>query len=142
MSELDDFLNTVLPRQVEAERALHNGNPEPRLEMWSSNDPVTVLGAAGVQWSGRQEVSDGFRWLASRFTNCLKYEFELVAAGASGDFAYMVGYEHYEASIAGGPVRSNRIRATHVYRRENNEWRVVHRHGDELSSDQRPPAVE
>ncbi|MFN2489490.1 MAG: nuclear transport factor 2 family protein [Actinomycetota bacterium] len=141
MSELDDFLSTTLPRQIDAERTLHNGNAEPRLEMWSRNDPVTVLGALGVQWSGWQEVSEGFRWLASRFSNCQMYEFELLAAGASGDFAYMVGYEHYEASRDGGPVTPNRIRATHVCRRENGEWKIVHRHGDGLSSDHRPPAV-
>jgi hypothetical protein len=39
MGELDDFLADILPRQLEAERALHNGDAEPRLKMWSSNDP-------------------------------------------------------------------------------------------------------
>jgi hypothetical protein len=43
MSDLDDFLATTLARQVEAEEALHNGDPEPRLAMWSTQDPVTVL---------------------------------------------------------------------------------------------------
>jgi hypothetical protein len=33
MSELDDFLATTLPRQLEAERAIHNGDPEPRMAM-------------------------------------------------------------------------------------------------------------
>jgi ketosteroid isomerase-like protein len=140
MSELDDFLETMLPRQIEAERTLHNGNAEPRLEMWSRNDPVTVFGASGVQWSGWQEVSEGSGWLASRFSNCQMYEFELLAAGATGDFAYMVGYEHYEASFDGGPVTPSRLRATHVYRRENGEWKIVHRHGDGLASNQGPQA--
>jgi hypothetical protein len=45
MSELDDFLATTLARQVEAEEALHNGDPRPRLAMWSTRDSVTVLGA-------------------------------------------------------------------------------------------------
>ena len=36
MSELDDFLATTLPRQLEAERAIHNGDPEPRMAMWST----------------------------------------------------------------------------------------------------------
>jgi hypothetical protein len=33
MSDLDDFLATTLARQVQAEEALHNGDPEPRLAM-------------------------------------------------------------------------------------------------------------
>jgi hypothetical protein len=31
MSELDDFLTPTLTRQLEAEKALINGDPEPRL---------------------------------------------------------------------------------------------------------------
>ena len=45
MSELDDFLTLTLDRQIEAEQALVNGDPEPRLAMTSMNDPVTVFGA-------------------------------------------------------------------------------------------------
>ena len=36
MSDLDDFLNETLTRQVEAEEAIHNGDPAPRLAMWST----------------------------------------------------------------------------------------------------------
>jgi ketosteroid isomerase-like protein len=35
----------------------------------------------------------------------------------------------------GGPVRPNRLRVTHVYRRENGQWKIVHRHGDGLEAD-------
>jgi hypothetical protein len=33
MNDLDDFLTTTLTRQVEAEQAIHNGDPTPRLAM-------------------------------------------------------------------------------------------------------------
>ena len=36
MGDLDDFLTATLARQVEAERALHNGDLGPRLAMWST----------------------------------------------------------------------------------------------------------
>ena len=45
MSELDDFLTPTLARQLDAEQALHNGDPGPRLAMWSTRHPVTVFGA-------------------------------------------------------------------------------------------------
>lgn len=136
MSELDDFLATILARQIEAERAIHNGDPASRMEMWSTNDPVTLFGAFGPNKSGWDEVSQTFRWVASRFSNCSEYRFDLVAAGASGDLAYTVGYEHSRVSIDGGPPTPNTLRVTHVYRRENGEWKIVHRHGD------RPPIDE
>jgi hypothetical protein len=44
MSELDHFLTPTLARQTEAEQALVNGDPGPRLAMTSINDPVTVFG--------------------------------------------------------------------------------------------------
>jgi len=45
MSDLEDFLESTLPSQLEAEEAIHNGDPEPRLAMWSAHEPVTLFGA-------------------------------------------------------------------------------------------------
>jgi ketosteroid isomerase-like protein len=129
MSELDGFLIPTLDRQLEAEQALINGDPGPRLAMWSTQDPVTVFGAE-KSVIGSEEARQAFRWLASRFSNCTDYRFELVAAGASGDLAYTLGYEHITFSMDGGPVAPITLRVTHVYRREDGEWKIVHRHAD------------
>jgi len=129
MSDLDKFLATTLVRQVQAEEALHNGDPEPRLAMWSTQDPVTVLGAVQSA-SGWDQVSRLFRWLGSGFSGCTSYRFELVAAGVSGDLAYTVGYEHTTVSWDGTPLEPYTLRVTHVYRREDGEWKIVHRHAD------------
>jgi ketosteroid isomerase-like protein len=138
MSELDDFITTTLARQIKAEEAIHNGDPNPRLEMWSTSDPVTLFGAFGPCKSGTDEVTRISRWVASLFSNCIAYNFELVAAGVSGDLAYTVGYEHSSRSINGGPVEPSTLRVTHVYRRENGVWKIVHRHGDVPPVDQSP----
>ncbi len=98
MSDLDDFLTPTLTRQLEAEQAFINGNPTLRLAMWSTQNPVTVFGAMRSD-SGQEEVRRVFRWLATRFSNCTDYRFELVAAGASGDLAYTLGYEHISFSM-------------------------------------------
>jgi ketosteroid isomerase-like protein len=137
MTELDDFLTATLARQVEAEEALHNGDPEPRLAMWSAQDPVTVLGAARSA-SGRDEVRQLFRWLGEHFSDCTSYRFELVAAGVSGDLAYTAGYEHTSVSWDGDPLDPYVLRVTHAYRREQGEWKIAHRHADSLSADQGP----
>jgi ketosteroid isomerase-like protein len=139
MSELDDFLTPTLTRQVEAEEALINGDPAPRLAMWSTQDPVTVFGAMTTN-SGQEEVRRLFRWLATRFSDCTDYRFELVAAGASGDLAYTVGYEHTAFSMDGAPVEPSTLRVTHIYRREQGEWKIVHRHADVPPIDQTRPA--
>lgn len=129
MSELEDFLNNTIPRQVEVEKALHNGDPSPRMAMWSHQDPVTLFGQSMTK-SGWDELSPFFRLLASRFSDCTAYRFELVAAGVSGDLAYTVGYEHTSVSVDGTPIDPYSLRVTHIYRRENGEWKIVHRHAD------------
>jgi ketosteroid isomerase-like protein len=139
MSELDDFLTAMLDRQIAAETAIHNGEVEPRMALWSRSDPVTLLGAMGMSNVGWDTVSQTFRWVASRFSNCTAYSFELLAAGASGDLAYTVGFERADLSVDGGPPQSTKVRVTHVYRREGGEWKIVHRHGDYVPVDDLPP---
>jgi ketosteroid isomerase-like protein len=133
MSETEKFLAATMPRLTEAEVALHNGDAGPRIAMWSRNEPVTLFGAA-VTRTGWAEARRTFEWLGSLFTDCTAYEIEVVAAGASGDLAYLVAFEHTTASLKGAPAEPYTLRVTTVFRREDGEWRVAHRHGDSLTS--------
>jgi ketosteroid isomerase-like protein len=128
VTETEQFLNEVLPQQRAAEQAIHNGHVEPRLALWSRNDPVTLYGAK-LSGSGWAELEPAFREVASWFSDAVDYRFEVIAAGASADLAYTVGYEHNQVRADGQP-RTYTLRVTHVYRRENRQWRVVHRHAD------------
>ena len=58
------------------------------------------------------------------------YRFEVLAADLSDDMAYAIGYERFNGSIDGRPVEPVTVRSTHVYRREDGKWKIVHRHGD------------
>lgn len=129
------FLEAMLHDQLEAERALHNGDVTPRLSTWSHSDPVTVFGAGVPYRTGWTDVRAVFEWVASSFTACDEYEYELIAADAAGDLAYSVGIERYNAQRVSGEWVRNALRATHVYRREPNGWKIVHRHGDHLAED-------
>src|SRR6476620_2228858 len=66
MSELDDFLTAMLDRQIAAETAIHNGEVEPRMALWSRSDPVTLLGAMGMSNVGWDAVSQTFLSMMSR----------------------------------------------------------------------------
>jgi ketosteroid isomerase-like protein len=140
MSELDEFRSKVLARQAEAERAMVLGDPAPRMELWSRRDPVTLFGAAtGGCKTGWDELSRIFRWVASTFSDVSDFRFDVEAANVSGDLAYTVGYERFNGSIDGRPVAPVTVRVTHVYRREDGEWKIVHRQGDSAPIDQSPP---
>lgn len=127
-TETEAFLAQMMPAQAAAERAMHEGDPEPRIGQWSHQDPVTLLGAkwTAVGWA---EVEPAFRRVAALFADPVGYEIELIAAGASGDLAYTVVYEHNQV-VAEGKPREYTLRVTHVYRREDGAWHIVHRHAD------------
>jgi len=131
--EVDEFLAATTSRFEEAEIGLHNGDAGPRIAMWSHNEPVTVFGAAASVY-GWTEVGPLFERLAASFSNCRSYENEVVAAGASGDLAYIVAFEHTTASLNAAPPEPYLLRVTTVFRREDGEWKVVHRHADPASA--------
>jgi ketosteroid isomerase-like protein len=135
--ERREFLESTLAGQIRAERALHNGDVAPRVSTWSHHDPVTVFGAGVPLCTGWPEVHRVFDWVAGRFVACDEFDFDLIAADASGHLAYTVGIERYRAKTAWDAEVRNELRVTHVYRREAGGWRIVHRHGDHTPSDAR-----
>jgi ketosteroid isomerase-like protein len=140
MSDLDDFRTQMLARQAEAEEAIVHGDPAPRMELWSRQEPVTLFGAGtGECKTGWDELSRIFNWVASTFSEVSDFRFDVEVADVSGDLAYAIGYERFNGSIGGRPVAPVTVRVTHVYRHEDGEWKIVHRHGDSAPVDQSPP---
>ena len=132
MTDRDDFLSWVQTSLYEAEVALHNGDAAPRRALWSRGEPVSVLGA----WrdaNGQQELHELFSALEQSFSDCTSYALELHTFDVAGDMAYTAGLEHTSASIDGQP-RSYTLRATQVYRREDGDWKVSHRHADTVAT--------
>jgi ketosteroid isomerase-like protein len=128
VTESEDFLAASMPAYVAAETAIHDGDAQPRMALWSRDEPLTLYGAA-MSGRGWDELSATFSWLGTTFSNCTSYENEVIAARASGDLAYIVAIEHTSASIDGTP-RTYDLRATTVFRREDGQWKIVHRHAN------------
>lgn len=125
--EHEEFLAWVHSVLRDAERAVHDGDAGPRRAIWSHHEPVTVLGA----WRnamGQEQLDELFEHLAHSFSDCTSFELEILESEVRGDTAYTVGLEHTSAAVDGVP-RSYTLRATQIYRREDGEWKVAHRHG-------------
>ena len=127
----------MLARQIEAEEAFLHGDPLPRMALWSRRDPVTLFGAIGMSESGWQQLSETFRWVAPRFSNVSDFRFDVDVVEVSGDMAYTLGFERWTGSVAGRPIEPVTVRVTHIYRREDGEWKIVHRHADNPGRDPR-----
>jgi ketosteroid isomerase-like protein len=129
MGERDDFLAWFNTTWRDAEVALHNGDAAPRFRTWSDQEPVTLFGA-WLNATGASGVREVFEGLALAFSEARFSDVDLIAADVSGDLAYTVQREITSTTVNGQP-RDYVLRVTQVYRREDGDWKVVHRHGDE-----------
>ena len=129
MGQVEEFLSAVLPRMVDEVVGIHGGDPTARIALWSHDEPVTLFGAEMTR-RGWDQLEPAFRWLAGTFSGSEACRYEVLSAGASGDLGYVVAIEHSVAARHGRPPVEYALRVTTVFRREGDEWKVVHRHGD------------
>jgi ketosteroid isomerase-like protein len=127
----------MLLQERAAEAAIYLGDPEPFKALWARSDDISLFGAFGPCKKGWQQVGKTVEWVASRFRHgVVTCEYEVVYEGA--DLAYTVGYEIGDVALDGAPTAHQRLRVTQIYRREDGQWRLVHRHGDFAPTDQSP----
>lgn len=135
----DAGLEAMLIEYAAAASQFYDGHPEAVKALWSHADDVTLSGAAGGPTAkGWTEVSARLGWASSQFlgTHGTK-AVEEVQAAVSGDFAYIVQYEHIRYRRSGQTQEAERnYRVTTIFRRESAGWRVVHRHADTLMNRQ------
>jgi predicted ATPase len=95
-----------------------------------------------LAWAAESDACAGMRALPSvrdlffRFGQAEGLRLAQVLLAALG---YTVGFERFNAYYDHGAVEPITVRVTHVYRREDGEWKIVHRHGDTAPADQSPP---
>jgi ketosteroid isomerase-like protein len=66
--------------------------------------------------------------IASNFSNCRSFEWEVVAADVGDDFAYLLAIERTTASVGDSEPTPYMLRSTTIFRRESGDWKIVHRH--------------
>lgn len=134
-AEIPADLQQTLDRVHSALVAIVRGDPEPYMRLWSRADDVSLFGAYGPCRQGWDQVSQTFRWVATRFTRG-ELRCEDLIVNVSGDLAYTVGYEKGTVAVDGEEPEPMSIRVTQIYRREDGQWRLMHRHADFTSIDQ------
>jgi ketosteroid isomerase-like protein len=130
-----------LERQDAATAATLNGDPRPYIAAWAVSHDVTVFGAWGRIEKGHERVTETLRWVGSRITGAEAVDVEHTVIACGGDLAYTVGFERSHVSVDSGPLHDMLIRITQIYRRIDGDWKLVHRHADFPSPDQRNTAT-
>jgi ketosteroid isomerase-like protein len=124
-------------------RRFVNGDATTWKQHASRRDDVTIMGGWGAYEKGWAEVEARYDWAASRFQpSGAAPRFEYLATGVGEDLAYTVAIERSEARVTGAEKAAPMVlRVTHVFRKEEGVWKLIHRHADPLMEKTAPPAV-
>ena len=127
----DDFHQTL--EQVRtANQHFLAGDSAPYKGCWSHTDDVTIFGGWGAYEQGWEQVGPRLDWAAARFLAGQR-AIELLSMAMSGDLAYTVWIERGETRLVGSDeLRPSGLRVTHIFRREEGAWKIIHRHADAI----------
>jgi ketosteroid isomerase-like protein len=130
----DPALDAFMQRFEQATNRFINGDNSEWLALASRRDEATIMGAWGAHERGWAEVGPRYDWAVARFRpSGAKLQVEYLAHGHSGDLAYTVAIERSTALVVGqAEPRPLHLRVTHVFRKENGAWKLLHRHADPL----------
>jgi ketosteroid isomerase-like protein len=118
-------------------RSMAQGDNRPVLSLYSRRDDVTLANPLGPPITGWDNIARESARVAAGFSGGTM-EFEEVTRFAVPDFAWIVGFEHAQARRAGSDETiAMSLRVTTIFRREEEGWKVAHRHADRVTTVQR-----
>lgn len=133
MSAADD-LDAVIEASHQALDAFAKGDPAPLQALFSEHDDVTLANPFGPAQRGRLRVRDTMARAAKNYRDGRALGFDQLARYVTPDLAYIHELERFEAKMGGGDeVTPVSLRCTSVFRREDDGWKIVHRHADPIS---------
>jgi ketosteroid isomerase-like protein len=125
----------IVERNHQAGISILNGSADGYKEIYSERDDITLANPFGPPVRGRKAVFERLDAAAANYRDGQDYESEEISRYIGADLAYVVEIERMQARVAGGEDLVNVvIRTTSVYRLEDGAWRLVHRHGDPITS--------
>jgi ketosteroid isomerase-like protein len=138
----DPELQYFLARVEDATKGLLNDDASLWTELASHSDHATLFPPFGGVARGWEEVGAGYEAVAARRTpGSASMNFELLASGVSGELAYVVSVQRNLVRAAeSDALRPRFTRVTQILRREQGQWRLLHRHMDHLPEIYTPPA--
>ncbi len=128
----DAAFRAFLARRADATAAFFNGDAAPWLAMASRTDDVTMFGGFGGCERGWEAVADRYGWAADANAEGA-VGVELIACHVSDTLACTVAIERGTVRAAGtAEAAPKELRVTELFRREGDDWRLIHRHADPL----------
>ena len=128
----DEELAGLLRQAEEAADVWMRGDMERYLELVHHAPGFTLLNPLGGPASRYDDRSTSLREAASSFADG-DARLEAVETHAWGDTVVLVAIERQHGRVGGLPPQEWSLRVTHVFRRVDGDWQLVHRHADPLA---------
>ena len=131
----DASLDQIIELDHQASAAFVKGDPEPKKQLYSRGDDATLANPLGPPARGWQQVNATLEAAASALRDGKPTRFERVSECETRDLAYIIEIERTVAKVGDADEPSPvALRATTVFRREGESWKIVHRHADPITT--------
>jgi ketosteroid isomerase-like protein len=134
-AEFDAFSEKVSQAQAE----LFRGRSAPLKALFSRASDVTLFGVLGGRGEhGWDQIAPRLDWASTQYSEGA-LTIERIASYVDGNLGHVVQIEKVRFKVPGQSAPTLlEIRATWVFRRERDGWRIVHRHADSQLKRQGP----
>jgi ketosteroid isomerase-like protein len=133
MSMEHDF-ETFMKRRLAASTAFIEGDAIPLKDLSVTEGTASIFGPSGTVVSGVHSVSEINEKGAQAFTRGGENNFEILHMSATDNLAYWTGIQRSTVKLKeNGQLVPMSLRVTELFRQENGEWKLFHRHADRLA---------
>jgi ketosteroid isomerase-like protein len=141
MAAVDDVDELIEQYQLALDEFV-KGNPEPVQNLFSHRDDATIANPYGPPVRGWERIAQVTEHASSLRRDGEATGFEIVAKYVTAELAYVVQVERLQSKVgAREDITPYSLRATMIFRPEDGEWKVVHRHADQITTAQPAESV-
>jgi ketosteroid isomerase-like protein len=127
-------LNQLRDLYHKSVEAFIQGDSNAQKLLWSERDDVTLANPLGLPAKGFDGVCQVMDSASALISEGEGYTFDSIAVVETADLAYEVGIERSMARLGDSAEKVPiSLRVTTVFRREDDGWKIVHRHADSIT---------
>jgi ketosteroid isomerase-like protein len=141
MSAVDD-VDELIEQFHLAQGEVVKGNPEPAKRLFSHREEVTIANPLSPPVRGWERVAEVTDRAVSQFRDGEMVGFEIIERHVTPELAYVVEIERAKGKVGEREdIIPYALRATMIFRPEDGEWKIVHRHADPITTPQPAQSV-
>ena len=130
MSDLDEFRE----RYRRSLEAFIKGDAEPQKSLWSRSEDVTLANPLGPPVKGLEQVIQAMESAVATVREGEGLTYDVISSYETSDLAYDVALQGGRMKLGNSPeMVSATLRVTSIFRREEEGWKLVHRHADPIT---------